>query len=68
MSKRKYFTLAIKEDGVWAPQFGDYDRECVEQERVDTYAEHKKANWRILATSGHQRDINAAVAALNGAA
>lgn len=32
-----YFQLATWEGGVWAPQFGDTDRDCVEQERQDTY-------------------------------
>jgi len=58
---RNYFTLAVLENGQWSAAFGDYDREAVAQERIDTYS-GKPA--RIIKTSPHQADINAAIAAL----
>lgn len=30
-----YYMLYTREDGVWSPQFGDTDKECVEYERDD---------------------------------
>lgn len=64
---RKYYTLCIREDGIWAQQFGDYDRMTVSFE-VDCLRERgsiKKGDYKILTTGPKQADINAAVAALN---
>lgn len=65
-----YFTLAIKSadhHNVWAPQFGDYDREVVVQERKDTYSEFKNAEVKIIKTAtSSQRLINEAISNLNG--
>ena len=37
--KLNYYTLMIdwKKDGVFSPEFGDWDRDVVEQERLDSY-------------------------------
>lgn len=32
-----YWMLYTREGGAWAPQFGDKDKECVREERADTY-------------------------------
>lgn len=32
-----YFMIFVRDDSQWLPQFGDADRECVEQEREDQY-------------------------------
>jgi hypothetical protein len=68
---RPYYTLAIREQGRWAPQFGDYSRATVEQEARDSYA-HDHAGKRIRALdrkivkSDPDCDaIDAAMAALN---
>jgi len=37
MSVKPYYTLAIREQGRWSPQFGDYKRAIVEQEERDNY-------------------------------
>jgi hypothetical protein len=37
---RPYYTLAIYEDKCWSPQFGDYERAVVVQERSDSW--HKE--------------------------
>jgi hypothetical protein len=34
-----YHLLLVREDGLWTPQFGDHDKECVEFERED-YRDH----------------------------
>ncbi|WQZ00314.1 hypothetical protein Shy_CDS0037 [Escherichia phage Shy] len=59
---KQYFSLLTKTDGVWSVQFGDYDRECVEQERDDSYSDEK---CRIIKTDDTQAAIDAAVAKLN---
>lgn len=44
-----YFTLYTRErGGTFAPQFGDFTRAAVEQERRDTYPEFRGNNWRIV--------------------
>lgn len=37
-----YWMLYTREQGAWAPQFGDHDKECVQDERVDTYLKRWK--------------------------
>ena len=32
-----YSLIIVRDDGVWSPQFGDRDHECVVQEREDAY-------------------------------
>lgn len=69
MTKRTYYTLLVRDDKTspWAIHFGDYDRECVNDERdgiVDS-DEYKKSNTRIFGSADDQPAINAAVAALN---
>ena len=64
----KYFTLVQRDDdkSPWTIDFGDYDRATVVDELGDRN-DHgiKKSNLKIITTSAHQFDINAAVAALN---
>lgn len=46
-----YYTLYTREtDGRFGPQFGDYTRKDVEQERRDTYSDVKARDWRIVKT------------------
>ncbi|HKD77295.1 MAG TPA: hypothetical protein VKB76_17455 [Ktedonobacterales bacterium] len=72
MAKR-YFTLLAKEPHKkWQPQFGDYDRECVEDELAD-YRDHvgdgdtwpKGTKFSIIGTNDDQASIDACVAKLN---
>lgn len=64
---KPYFTLLVREDGEpWGIHFGDYDREVVEQERVDGLDCYHKRNMTIIKTGERQAEIDAAVAALNG--
>ncbi len=32
-----YWMIYVRDEGQWSPQFGDKDRDCVRDERVDTY-------------------------------
>jgi hypothetical protein len=62
---RPYYTLAIREQGRWAPQFGDYERAVVTQEARDSYAHHHPRDRKIIATPPDCDSIDAGVAALN---
>jgi len=41
-----YYTLLIFEDGAWAPQFGDYVRKVVTDEKRDAYRGLKGHIWK----------------------
>lgn len=67
---RKYFTLAVRPnaDGNrrWSPQFGDYDKATVEQEKLDTKDQWPRGTkFKVISTGGRQADINRAIDALN---
>ena len=68
---RTYYTACIRDrDGVWAPQFGDYDRAVVVEEMEDWHDAtglhgSKRRDMKIITTGPKQADINAAVDALN---
>lgn len=66
---RAYYTLAVREDGRWTPQFGDYDRELVEFERQD-YRDHghKARDLKIVTSIAGRRFVEAAIAKLNAEA
>lgn len=65
--KRTYFTLAIKENGVWSPQFGDYSVFVVREEKRDRYesGEAKIKDMKIIPTLDTQEAINRGIARLN---
>lgn len=70
---RTYYTLAIRSNGVWSPQFGDYDREVVEQEGRDMresgdWEGLKAKDCKVISTNHTQADIHAAIIALNAKA
>lgn len=59
-----YWTLYIfEDDGVWAPVFGDYDRETVMEERKD--AQDQGYRTRIERVGPHQSDIDERAARMN---
>ena len=62
---RRYFTLCIREDGQWAPQFGDYSKADVRTEMDLERAHHRAKDMRIVESGDSQSEINAAVAHLN---
>lgn len=68
---RKYFTLACREmsDKRWYPQFGDYARGTVVQEKQDTYADqYRGKDMKIIVSGDTQDEINRAIENLNGRA
>lgn len=66
---RKYYTLAVwpkSEGNQWSPQFGDYDRECVAQELIDTKSDWPRGSqFKIICTTDAQQAINTAIDGLN---
>lgn len=63
---KPYFSLCIRENGRWSPQFGDFDRKVVAQEYFDSYAEIYPARGAtIIATEQTQAAILAGVKSLN---
>jgi hypothetical protein len=56
-----YYTLATFQNGKWAPQFGDYSRNTVVEEKNDSY---KNTKWEIVKTTDNQEAINEAIAKL----
>ena len=64
---RPYYTLVIRDaqDPLWwTPEFGDYDKSVVEDERVAMMA-NPFVKTRIVRTTDDQASIDAAIAALN---
>lgn len=59
---RIYWTLLVKENGTWTPQFGDYDRNVVRDERFDSYADD---DCMMIGTSPEQSAIDLYVYNLN---
>ncbi|UDF60321.1 hypothetical protein Kopi_049 [Pseudomonas phage Kopi] len=59
---KKYYSLLTKENGKWYPQFGDYSRPVVEQEREDAYND---SNCKIICTDDNQAAIDQKVKELN---
>ncbi|CAM0027702.1 hypothetical protein VPHD530_0013 [Vibrio phage D530] len=60
-----YYTLCINYNGVWTPEFGDYHKATVVEERTESYWEIPRGCARIITTEDTQEDINKAVAKLN---
>jgi hypothetical protein len=71
MTKRNYYTLFVLEPGEgeqWSPQFGDYGRQVVVEERnhMRDAAHVPGTKYRIVCTSPDQTSISVAQAELNG--
>jgi hypothetical protein len=64
-NKKPFYSLLVKfEKGQpWSVQFGDYDRETVEDEAEDSYSDTFKT--RIICTGPSQVEIDAKVFSLN---
>lgn len=65
LKSRPYYTLAIREHGRWAPQFGDYERSVVAQEARDGYSQRRASDRKIVASLPDCDAIDAAIATLN---
>lgn len=63
--KRPYYTLLLREkNGLWYPEFGDYDRKVVFQEMQDTMNSGsfvRGTKCKIILTSDAQADVLAGV-------
>lgn len=59
---RKYYTLVVWDGDGWQPQFGDYSRAVVKQERKDCY---EGEVCKIVCTGDTQAEIDTEVAKLN---
>lgn len=62
---RKYHSLLLRTDGRWGVEFGDYDRQCVADERDEYSRDYPARDLKIITTGDAQADINAAVEKLN---
>lgn len=65
--RKTYFTLAVRvPDGLWTPQFGDYDRDVVLDEQLDTEEDWpKRSKFKIIRTYDSQADVMMGIAKLN---
>ena len=65
---RPYFTLVsfdrTDDSPAWAVEFGDYDRQCVVDERDDLNDGDPTRRFKIITSADDQASINEAVAAL----
>lgn len=57
-----YHTLLILLDGLWSPQFGDYDYKVVKSEYFDSW---EGESWQIIKTEPTQAAIDSKVEELN---
>jgi hypothetical protein len=69
MTAKRYHSLLERQaNGRWAIAFGDYDRECVVQERedmIDSAMDDDATEYKIITTADDQASIDAKVATLN---
>jgi hypothetical protein len=66
---RTYYTLAVQweKGGRYSPEFGDYDLECVNDERDDMMYSYNLSGRQIkvIKTSADQSAIDQAISKLN---
>lgn len=67
---RKYYSLVVNDAAKgeapnWGVQFGDYSRDCVEEEREEYLRDYPARCIKIICTGAGQADIDAAVSKLN---
>lgn len=71
LDMKTYYTLAIQWDRGerYSPEFGDYDLECVNDEREDILYSYglKGSQIKVIKTDGHQSSIDKAIHNLNQA-
>jgi len=66
-STKTYYTLVIREDNTWTPEYGDYDLKMVDEEMDINSDWHKRKDLKIIATLDDQNSIDIKVAELNAA-
>jgi hypothetical protein len=64
---RKYYTLIVRVPGeTWSPQFGDWSRAIVAQEKGDTRKDWARGTeFKIITTNGKQKAITEAIREIN---
>ena len=65
----KYFTIVSRPDSrtPWSIEWGDYDRETVQDELVNFAAQHDDLVYRVIVSGDDQRSIDKRVRELNQA-
>jgi hypothetical protein len=63
---RKYFTLLVNHNGLFSPEFGDYNKAVVMDELLD-YVEqgYSRKRLKIIATNDHKLEVMSRVDAIN---
>ena len=64
-SSRNYYTLVVRENDQWNVQFGDFNKEVVNDEMDDSYGDYKKKDLKVICTAESQEQINTEVRNLN---
>ncbi len=59
----KYYTLCVKRDGRWEPDFGDYDKDCVRDE--SSLLVDRGEGVKVVSSEDDQESINQAIDKLN---
>jgi hypothetical protein len=62
---RPYYTIIVRENHIWSPQFGDYSRKATRQEEIDSYNDIHPRDRTIICTADDQESINDCIARLN---
>lgn len=57
---KNYYTLVTFQNGKWAPQFGDYEKNVVKDEQLEY-----KGKKQIICTDDNQKAIDLKIAELN---
>lgn len=63
--RRRYYTLAVRDQGVWGPQYGSYSRSDAHEEMLDHAERYALKDLKIIRTDDEQAAIDAAIAKLN---
>jgi hypothetical protein len=64
-SSRNYYTLVVRENDQWLVQFGDFNKEVVNDEMDDSYGDYKKKDLKVICTAESQEQIDTEVRNLN---
>jgi len=63
--KRRYYTLVVRDHGIWGPQYGSYIRAEAHEEMLDYCERYALKDLAIIRTDDSQAAIDAAVLKLN---
>jgi len=64
-SSKTYYTLAVRAEDQWWPEFGDYDLKTVDEEMDCLSDDYKRKDLKIIATLDDQQSIDSKIAELN---